>query len=108
MKNHRDGGKYGGDHTTFIDLAGELADSIHDRPEVMRISAGFIKSGAGVAGGVRKVKISDMLGGALLTCRQNRSVQEVRIFTKDALATKLAIAREARNNDVAISFGHGK
>lgn len=104
-KNHRQGGKFGGGHTTLIDLAILLADIADARPEVTKISPGFISCGTGVGGGERSVKILDMRGGILLKVRQNRSVQEVRIITRNPHETKLAIAREARNNDVRISFG---
>jgi len=104
-KNHRQGGKFGGDHTTLIDLAEVLVDIAADLPEVTTIAPGFIKNGAGVAGGVMRVKFSDCQGGLILTVRQNRSVQEVRIITKNPHNTKLVLAKESRNRDVAISFG---
>ncbi|MDP2647706.1 MAG: DUF2103 domain-containing protein [Candidatus Yanofskybacteria bacterium] len=104
-KNHRQGGKFGGKHTTFTDLAIILVDIARKRPEVKTISAGFIQQGGSSTGGDRGVKILDMRGGLLLKIRQSRSVQEVRIFTENPHATKLAIAIGARNNNARISFG---
>lgn len=104
-KNHRQGGKFGGNHTTLIDLASELADVAERLPEVTKISPGFINSGTGTGRGERRVKISDAQGGVILTVRQNSSVQELRIITRDPQSTKLVIARESRDRDVAICFG---
>jgi hypothetical protein len=104
-KNHRQGGKFGGGHTTLIDLAILLADMADARPEVTKISPGFIQCGGGAIGGERSVKILDARGGLLLKVRQNRAVQEVRIVTANLHETKLALARGARNNRIRISFG---
>jgi len=103
MKNHRHGGKFGGNHTTFIDLAILLVDHAEKRSEVSCISAGFIRPGQG--GGSHGVKFLDTRGGLLLKVRQGTSVQEVRIFSTSPAETKLALARYARDNDIRISFG---
>lgn len=103
---HRDGKKFGGGHTTCIDLAAEVADIAEACEEVTKISLGFIQCGKGVAGGTRKVKIGDMTGGILVTVRQSKSVQEIRIFTTQMQATKLAMARTLRSRDIPISFRH--
>ena len=102
-KGHREGGKIGGDHTTFIDLAGEMADVAERLPEVTKISGGFISGKS--TGPSRRVKIGNYAGGVLLTVKQGHRAQEVRIITRDVQATKLAIARAARNMDVPICFG---
>jgi len=102
---HRNGEKFGGNHTTFIDLAAELVDIAVSRPEVNTISAGVIQGGQGVAGGDRRVKFCDTRGGILLKVRQSRSVQEVRIITTDPRATMVALARAALNHlNARISF----
>jgi len=54
----------------------------------------------------RKVKIGDGKGCILLTVRQSHTIQEVRVFSHDLQATKLAIARALRDNDIPISFNH--
>ena len=103
-KNRRKGGKFGGDHTTLIDLAAVVADIAVDLPEVTTVSPGFIKNGAGSTGGSLRVKIADATGSVLLTVRQNRSVQEIRVFTGNGQRTKLGIAKELRNRGIAIAF----
>ena len=103
---HRDGKKFGGNHTTCIDLAAEVADIAVACKKVTKISLGFIRCGGGVAGGTRKVKIGNMTGGILVIVRQSKSVQEIRIFTTDAQATKLALARALRNREIPILFSH--
>lgn len=104
MKNHRDGGKMGGNHTTLIDLAVTMVDFARSRPEVKSVSPGMIQVGSGVTGGVQRVKFSWIRGGLLMTIRQNRSVQEVRVFTDDTQTTMVELARAARNIDIPISF----
>lgn len=105
MKNHRQGGKFCDEHTTFTDLSIIAADIANQCPEVTKISAGYIQNGKGVSGGENRVKIGDYAGGVLLTVRQSRSVQEVRIVTKNIQATKLALARGLRDRKIAICFG---
>lgn len=100
----RSGSKFGGDHSTLIDLAAELADIAVRLPEVKRISPGFIQSGQSVTGGDRRVKFADMNGGLLLKVRQSRSVQEIRILTDQLHVVRLALARAARDMGVSISF----
>lgn len=107
MENHRDGGKIGGDHTTLSDLAAILVDIAVNLPEVSRISPGYLKNSVGGGRSARSVKLSDCQGGLLLTVRQNGSVQEVRVFTKNPQNTKLVLARKSRDMDVAIKFGGG-
>ncbi len=102
---HRDGGKFGGNHTTFIELAADLVDIAATRPEVNTISAGIIHGGQGVAGGGRRVKFVNTKGGILLKVRQSRSVQEVWLITTDPQATMFALARATLNNlNACISF----
>jgi len=105
-KNTRSGGKYGGTHTTMISAAIIVADIAHEQLEVSRISPGVIKAGLKSANGQRRVKISDWNGGIMLSVRGNTTHQEVRVYTSDSHATKLAIARGARNAGLHISFGN--
>src|SRR3989344_5426598 len=102
---HRDGKKFGGNHTTFIDLAADLVDIAVTRHEVRTISAGIIQGGQGVAGGDRRVKFCDTRGGILLKGRQSRPVQDVRIITTDPRATMMVLARATLNKlNTRISF----
>jgi len=102
---HRDGGKFGGNHTTFIELAADFADVAAKCPEVNTISAGVIQGGQGVAGGERRVKFCNTKSGLLLKVRQSRSVQEVRIISSDPQRTTMVLARAALNGlNCRISF----
>lgn len=100
----RAGGKIRGTHTTCIELAARVFDIVTELPLVTGISPGYIQSGAGVAGGIQKVKIGEFRGGILLTVRQSRSVQELRVFASDVPGAKLAIAKALRNNKISICF----
>ena len=104
MKNHRSGKKIGGGHTTVTDLAAELTDMAVKLPEVSRVSPGIIKTGPDMAGGQRRVKLMNLPGYLLLKVRQGRSMQEVRVYTKDGQTTMVALARLARNAGVSICF----
>lgn len=104
MSQHRDGKKFRGTHTTCTDLAGVVADIAEQLGDVTGISLGVIQSGAGVAGGTRKVLFADGMGSLLLTVRQSRSVQEVRIFAPNIQTTRTALARALRNEDIPIAF----
>ena len=106
MKPHLDGARRRSNHTTLIDLAAKVVDLVEDIDSVSGISPGHIQNGKGVTGGMRKVKIGDLTGGILLTVRQSRSVQELRVYARDIQAAKLAIAQALRTNDIAISFRH--
>lgn len=105
-KTTRSGRKYCGAHTTMIPAAIIVADIAHKQPEVSLISPGFIKAGLKSVQGQRRIKISDCIGGVLLSVRDNTTHQEVRIYTTDFQTTKLAIARGARNAGLHIAFGN--
>ena len=105
MKYH-DGGKHRGTHTTLIELAARVIDIIVKLPEVTGYSPGYLQAGKGLAGGTQRVKISSFEGGLVLTIRQSRSVQEVRVYSANLQAAKLAIARKLRDHEVPISFQH--
>lgn len=104
MKNHRDGGKIGGNHTTLLDLAVVMTDIASSYPEVKTISPGHIVVNRDKSGGNRRVKFAWIKGGLLMTIRQNRSVQEVRVYTTDTQSTMVALARAARDRDIPIGF----
>ncbi len=107
-KDSRQGGKYTGNHTTLSPAAALLCDIAHNCTNVTRISPGFLKAGLKPAGGPRRVKIIDREGGILLSIRDNTSHQEVHVYVDNLHEARLAIARGARNNDIAISFGRGE
>ncbi len=104
MSKHRDGGKIRGTHTTVTELAGEVTDIFAKLADVRGISPGWIQSGKGVAGGARNVKISEYEGGLLLTVRQSRSIQELRVLVNEMQPAKEAVARALRDNDIPITF----
>lgn len=104
-KNKRLGGKYCGSHTTVIPAAAILTDIAHRKLEVSKILLGYIKAGLNSVNGQKRVKLTDCEGSVLLSVRDNTTHQEVRIYTSNNHETKLSIAREARNNGLAISFG---
>lgn len=101
----RNGGKFGGDHTTLIDLAAEIADIAVSYSEVTKVSPGHINaSREGSTDGKFRIKFSEIQGGLLLKVRQSHTAQEVRIFTRDTQSTRLALARAALGRGISISF----
>lgn len=103
-KDSRAGGKYSGNHMTLTPTAALICDIAHKCSYVTKISPGFIKSGTGSTRGHRRVKIIDRKENILLAVTSNASHQEICIYTKNKHATKLAIARGARDNDIKICF----
>jgi len=106
-KDSRSGGKFSGNHTTLIPAAAIVADIAHDCPFVTNVSPGFIKAGLKSVSGQRRVKITDDGSSILLSVRDNASHQEIHVHSKNMQATKLAIAKGARNAGLHISFGKG-
>lgn len=104
MKNHRQGGKIGGNHTTLLDLAVVMTDIAAKYREVKTVSPGMIHINPDKAGGSLRVKFAWIKGGLLMTIRQNRSVQEVRVYTSDTQTTMVALARAARDRGIPIGF----
>ncbi len=104
-KDSRSGGKYSGNHTTLIPAAALVCDIANACPSVIKISPGFIKAGIHSAHGNRRVKITDDGSSILLSVRDNTSHQEVRVYVSDMQTARLAIARGARNANLAICFG---
>lgn len=101
----RQGCKARGTHTTLSDLGARVVDIVQSIDGVTGIAPGFLVSNAGVTTKPR-VKITDLDGGILLTVRQSRSLQEIRVYTRDVQSTRLAISRALRDNDIAICFRH--
>lgn len=103
---HRFGSKFRGTHTTCSDLAARVVDIVTKIQQVRGLSLGILQSGKGVTGGVQRVKIAETASGLLLTVRQSRSVQDIRVFCEDLAGARLAIARALRDDDIPISFRH--
>ena len=79
-KNHIQGKKKGGNHTTIIDAAIEVVKYVQSLEQVSRVSPGFIKSG--LKGGVQhRIKIAEEKGSLLLKVRGGLSFQEIRVYT---------------------------
>lgn len=102
---HKQGRKARGTHGTLNDLGVRVVDIIEPIEGVTGIAPGLLVSNAGATNKPR-VKITDLNGGILLTVRQSRSLQEIRVYTSDVNSTRLAISRALRNNDIAICFKH--
>ena len=109
MSKHWDGkrSKIRGSHSTFTDFATEVVSIIEKLDEVEGISAGIMKPVKGGAGGRKTVKIAEYQGGLVLTVRQVRSIQELRIFASDIPKARLAIARALRDRVIPITFKNG-
>jgi hypothetical protein len=104
--SHRDGKKLRGTHTTCSNLSGRVYDIAIRIQEVTGVALGILESGKAVTGGSQKVKLGDMKGGLLLTVRQSRSVQEIRVYSTSVQAARLALARALRDEDIPIAFRH--
>ncbi len=106
-QGHREGGKFGGAHTTYIPLAEDVADILNEDANITRISAGYIKAGLRPNGGQRRVKIAEIGGILELKVRDTASFQEVRAYVANSGVlhlTKLNLARKLRDRNIAISF----
>ena len=104
-KYSRSGGKFSGNHTTFIPAACVVADIASACPFVFNISPGFIKAGLKSVSGDRRVKITAVGAMLLLAVRDNASHQEIHVYSENMQATSLAIAKGSRNAGLGISFG---
>jgi hypothetical protein len=101
----RSGGKFGGSHTTFIPAAAIAADVATSCDKVSKVSPGIINMSRGKSGTRRNVRIIDGGHCILLVVTDGAAHQEVRVFTSDAQAAKLCIARGVRNDGLSIGFG---
>lgn len=91
-KNHRQGGKMGGRHTTVIDAAQLVIDLAQRMPDVTKIVAGYITSG--VKGGKQRIKIKKITGGLLVVVRGSVSIQELRIYSDNIEETQRKLEQE--------------
>lgn len=101
----RSGGKFGGDHTTFIPAAAIAADVAESCHAVTNISPGIINTSRGKSGSRCNVKIIDVESGILLAVTAGSAHQEVRVYASDIPAAKLCIAKGVRDEGMTISFG---
>ena len=76
----KSGGKYGGRHTSFIDLAGKLATTLEKDARVTKISPGLIKTGLSNISGDKRIKLLEQKSCILVRVRENISIQEFRIY----------------------------
>lgn len=104
-RDSRSGGKFCGNHTTFISAAALVADLADECPAVTTISSGVIESPRNRSGSRRHVKIVDTDYGVLLSVTDGAAHQEVRLYVSDAHKAKFHVARGARNANLTISFG---
>lgn len=89
-------------HTTYIPVAYEFREVARLLPDVTAVSAGIIK--AGLSAAPIRVKIADESGVILLKVRGPTSIQEVRVYSRDIQATKLALARAVRDRGYRLAF----
>lgn len=80
-KGHRSGGKLSGKHTTIIPAAEKVVDFLCKRPEVAKVSVGFIKHG--IKSGRHLIKVMETESGLLLKIRGTASIQEVWVYTEE-------------------------
>lgn len=103
---HRYGEKSRGSHTTCTDLTARVYDIAVKLQETTGVALGELRSGKGVSGGSQRVRFDEMSGGLLLTVRQSRSLQDVRVYCADVRTTRLVLARALRNEGIPIAFRH--
>ena len=77
-RNHRQGGKICGRHTTIVDVAEPVVDLACRMPEVEKIFAGYITPG--VSGGKQHIKINEMLGGFQVVVRGSNGSQKISVY----------------------------
>ena len=80
-KNHRNGKKMGGKHTTVIDAAEKVVDYLQKNVDVSSIIACGIKTG--IKTGRHSVKIKVETGCLLLKVRGTKSIQDIRVFSQN-------------------------
>lgn len=79
-RNHVNGKKKGGNHTTIIDAAVDVVKFAQSLGQVSRVSPGIIHPG--LKGGVKhRIKIMKEQGALLLKVRGGASLQEIRVYT---------------------------
>lgn len=80
-RNHHNGGKIRGKHTTIIDAAKPIIKFLNELEWVTGISLGFIKSG--LKGAKQRMKIINTTGGLLLVIRGGVTIQEIRVYSNN-------------------------
>ncbi len=88
-KNHRDGNKIGGRHTTIIDAAEKVVDFIREIPTVSRLTAGQIKMNLPTA--QHRIIIKEETGCLLVKVRGTKSIQDIRVYSRDPRIVKSII-----------------
>lgn len=104
-KTKRSGGKYTGNHTTITPTAGIICDIVDADPKVTKISLGIIKPVSSTSNGARRIKITDKTREILIAIRENVGVQEIHVYSDDPQASMENVARQARDQNIAVSFG---
>jgi len=90
---NKSGGKYGGRHTSFIALAGELAKVLEQDERVSKISPGLIKAGLSNVSGDKRIKLIEQKACILVRVRENISIQEFRVYGID-MKNMIELVRE--------------
>lgn len=106
-RSSRSGGKFGGNHTTFIAAAAIAADIAATCGHVTIVSSGVINTPRNKSGSRRHVKIVDTEHCILLGVTDGAAHQDVRVYTNNSQETKLYVAKGARDAGLTISFGTG-
>lgn len=91
-KNHRNGGKAGGRHTTLIDAATAVFDFISKLPAVSSVAAGKIKTNLPVA--PHRVIIKEDSGCLSVKVRGTKSIQELKVYSKNLTNIKDTLEKE--------------
>jgi hypothetical protein len=91
-KNHRNGGKAGGRHTTIIDAAGEVFDFISSIPAVSNVTAGQIKSNLHTA--PHRVTVKEITGCLSVKVRGTKCIQELMVYSKDLKGVQETLERK--------------
>ncbi len=102
-KNHLNGGKYTGSHTTVIPTARIICEIASACEHVTKISLGFIKTGL-KANGVQSVKITEKGKYLLLAVKGNTSAQEIHVYVTNIEQAKLSIVSGAKDRNIGIRF----
>lgn len=92
-------------HSTYIELADKIRTVIVLKTRgIRKLSAGLIKPAG--ASGRQFVRLSNESPTCLLLeVRGSTAVQEMRVYSQTLPEVKLALARQLRDNKIAIKFG---
>ena len=103
-KDTRAGGKFCRSHGTCVHAATIVADIADRCKDVTKIRLGYITSGTGSAGGLRRVKITVERKSLLLEVRDNTSIQEIWVYVSDLEAAKSALINGILAKGFGVSF----